>query len=88
MSIQSCYFCVQDVEKRDFECVTGINAVSFFPACSSSCVLVVFNSSMATPAYGILGLSRTPRLRFILENANLLALYICVTTHGPSSLRS
>ena len=51
-----------------------------------SCVLGVFYSPVATPANGLLGLSPSLLLRFILENACLLALYICATTHGPTSL--
>jgi len=58
---------------------TGITIVSFF-ACCLNCVVGVFKSSVATPALGL------PRLRFILMNASLLALYICTTTHGPTSL--
>ena len=44
-----------------------------------SCVLGVFNGPVATPAHGLLGLGRSLRLRFISENASLLALYICPT---------
>jgi len=60
----------------------------FCPVCFSSCVLVVFNSPVATPAHGLLGLSSILRLRFILENSSLLALYICATTHGLTHRRS
>jgi len=51
-----------------------------------SCVLGVSNTPVATPAHGLLGLIPSLRLRFILENASLLGLYICATTHGPTSL--
>jgi len=54
---------------------TGINAVSFI----LSCVLGVFNSPVATPAYGLLGFARL-QLRFISENVSLLALF-----HHPRS---
>jgi len=54
-------------------------------ACFLSCVLDVFNSLVATPAHGRLGLSPSLRIRFIQENASLLASYICATTHGPTS---
>jgi len=53
----------------------------FFKLC-----LVVFNSPVAIPAHGLLGLSPIHGLRFILENANLLALYICATTHFTTLL--
>jgi len=46
-----------------------------------SCVHGVFNSAVATPAHGLHGLSLSLRLRFILENASLLVLYICASTH-------
>jgi len=49
-------------------------------------VLDVFNNPVATPVYGLLGLRPSFRLRFISENASLLALYVCSTTHGPTSL--
>ena len=48
-----------------------------------SCVFGVFNSSVAIPAHGLLGLNPILRVRFISENASLLVLYICATTHGP-----
>jgi len=49
-------------------------------------VLGVFNSLVATPAHGLLGLSSNLRLRYISENASLLVLYICATTDGATSL--
>jgi len=61
----------------------GINAVSFLPV-FLSCVLGVFNSPVATPANGLLGLSPSPITSYIGERE--LALYICVTTHGRTSL--
>jgi len=64
---------------------TGMNAVSFLPV-FLSCVHRVFNSPVATPAYGLLGLSPSFRLRFISENASKLVLYVCSTTYGPISL--
>jgi len=51
-------------------------------------VLGVFNSPVATSAHRLLGLSPSLQLGFILENASLHALYICATTHGPTSLSS
>ena len=57
--------------------------MSFLPVLSS--VFGVFNSSVVTPAHGLLGLNLSLRLRFISEKASLLALYICVTIHGPTS---
>ena len=46
----------------------------------------VFSNPVATPAHGLLGLSPSLRLRSLSENSSLLALYICATTHGPTSL--
>jgi len=43
-----------------------------------SCVHGVFNSPVATPAYG---LRPCFRLRITSANASLLALYVCSTTH-------
>jgi len=63
---------------------TGINAVSFLPVLS--CVFSVFNSPLATPTHGLLGLSGSLRLRFTSENASFIALYNCATTHGHTSL--
>jgi len=63
---------------------TGINAVVFL--LFFKCVFGVFNSTVVTPAHGLLGLSPSLRLRFISVNASLLALYTCATTHGPTSL--
>jgi len=60
-------------------CKTGINTVYvclFFYA-----VLGVFNSAAHTPAHGLLRHSLSLRLRFILENASWLSLYICACTH-------
>jgi len=51
-----------------------------------SCVIGVFNSPVVTPLDGLLGLNLSLRLRFISENPSLLALYICATTHGLTSL--
>ena len=48
------------------------------------CVHGVFNSPVATPAYGLLGLRPSFRLQFLWETANLLALYVCSTTQGRS----
>ena len=59
--------------------------MSFMPV-FLSCVFGVFNSLVPTPAHGLLGHTPSLRLRFILENASLLALYICATAHGPTSL--
>jgi len=77
MTIQSCYVCVQEEEKfvilNVFE--TGFNAVSFLPVLS--CVLDVFNSPVATPEHGLLGISPSLRLRFTSENRSLLPLCIC-----------
>jgi len=39
---------------------------------------------VATPAYGLLGLRPSFRLRFISENVTLLC--VCSTTYGPTSL--
>ena len=44
--------------------------------CFLSCVLGVFNSPVATPAYGLLGLRLSFRLRFISENASLLCMFV------------
>ena len=52
-------------------------------ACFSSFDFVVFNSPVATPAHRLLGLSQILRLPFILEKANLLAVCVCATAHGP-----
>jgi len=41
---------------------------------------------VASPAYGLLGLRLSLRLRFTSENASLFALYVCASTHGPTSL--
>jgi len=49
-----------------------------------SCVLGVFNSPVATPAHGLLGLSSSRRLRFASEKASLLALYIYLCHHPLS----
>jgi len=48
----------------------------------------IFNSPLAIPAHGLLGLARVFHydLYSIMGNACLLALYICATTHGPTSL--
>ena len=64
---------------------TSISAVSFLPVFLIY-VHGVFKNPVAAPAYRLLGLSRSLRLRFISENASLLALYICSTTHGLTSL--
>jgi len=42
----------------------GINAASFLPVFLSY-VLIVFNSPVAIPAHGLLGLSASLRLQFI-----------------------
>jgi len=55
-------------------------------ACFLSYVFDVYNSPVATPAHGLLGLSPSLRLRFILQNVSLLASYVCAATHGPTSL--
>jgi len=62
----------------------GINAVSCFPV--FMLILGVFNSSVAIPAHGLHGFSPSLRLRFISENASVLALQICATTQGPVPL--
>jgi len=54
---------------------TGINAVSFLPV-FLSCVLGVLNSPVPTPAHGLLGHSPCLGLRFILENASLLYVFV------------
>jgi len=63
---------------------TGINAVSFLPVFKlcSWC----FNSPVAIPADGLLGLNLSLRLRCVSENASFPALYICATTIGTTSL--
>jgi len=71
----------------DFECVkTDRYQYSVIFACFLCCVRGVSNSPVATPAYGLVGHSPSLRLRFALENASLLALYICATTQGPVPL--
>jgi len=85
---QSSYFCVLDVEKLWFW-------MCLRQAAYQCCVILpvflrwvigVFNSPVATPAHGLLGLSLSLRLRFISENASMLALYIYATTHCPTPL--
>jgi len=51
-----------------------------------SCVHGVFNSPVATPSYGLLGLRSSFRLRFISQNVSLLALHVCSTTCSHTSL--
>jgi len=55
---------------------TGINTVSFLHV--FNCVLGVFNRPLTTPT---LGLGPSLRLRFTLENASLLCLF--VSLHHP-----
>jgi len=57
---------------------TGINAVSFLPV-FLCCVLGVFNSPVAAPVHGLLGLIPSLRLRYISKNVSLIALYTCAT---------
>ena len=57
-----------------------------WPPMATALVLGVLNSPVATPAHGLLGLRPSLRLQFISENASVLALYVCSTTHGPTSL--
>jgi len=83
MSIQSCYFCVQKVVILNVFKI-GINVVSFLPV-FLSCVLGVFNSPVATPTHGLLGLNPSLRLQVIWENASLLCK-MYAATHGPTSL--
>ena len=64
---------------------TGISVVSFLPAFLSY-VLRVFNNPAARSAHGLQRFSPRLRLRFISDNASLLALYICATTQGPVPL--
>jgi len=52
----------------------------FFKLCSWG-----FYSPVATPAHGLLGLCPSFQLQFMSENACFLALYVCSTTHGPTS---
>jgi len=85
MSIQSWYFCVQDEEKLWFlMCLRQESMLCHFCLFFKNSVLGVFNNPVATPAYGLLGLGPNFRLRFLSENASLLALYVCSTTHGPN----
>jgi len=65
---------------------TGINAVSFLPV-FFICAFGVLSSPVATPAHGLLGLRPIRRLRFMLENSSLLALYNCASTHVSTLLR-
>ena len=59
MSIQSCYFCVLDVEKLWFwMCIRQVSILCHFSQFILSCVLRVFNSAVATSAQRLLGLSR------------------------------
>jgi len=78
MSIQSCYFCVQDEDKFWFwMCLRQVLTLCHF----CCCVLGVFNSPVATPAHGLLGLNPSRWLRFISENASKLALYFLCHHH-------
>jgi len=56
--------------------------------CLLSCVLGVFYSTVATLAHGLLELKPSLRLRLILENASLLAFYICTSTHNNKLTRA
>jgi len=86
MSILTWYFCVQDVEKlRFWMCIWQVSMLCHFCLFFKLC-LGVFNNPVATPAYGLRGHRPSFRLRFISENACLFALYVYVTTHGPTSL--
>jgi len=49
----------------DFECVQDRYQCCVIFACFLSCVLGIFKSPVATPAYGLLGPSPSLRLRFI-----------------------
>jgi len=63
--ITGLYFCVQDVEKCDFECVQDryqCCVIFALPVFQTVCVLVVFDSPVASPAHGLLGLCPIPRL--------------------------
>ena len=73
--IQSWYFCVQDEEKLWFwMCLRQYQCCAIF-ACFLGCVLV-FNSPVATPAHGLLGLRPSFRLRFLSWNASLLCMFV------------
>ena len=86
MSIQSCYFCVQDEDKLWFwMCLRQVLTLCHF-CLFLCCVLDVFNSPVVTAEHGLLGLNLSRWLRFISENASKLALYICATTIGFTSL--
>jgi len=54
----------------------GYQCCVIFPCLFLSCVLVVFNSPVATPAHGLLGFSPIPRLRFISEYASLHCIFV------------
>jgi len=58
----------------DFECVWDRYQCCVIFACFLSCVHGVFNSPVATLAYGLLVIRPSLRLRFVSENASLLAL--------------
>ena len=83
-SIQSCYFCVLDVEMLWFwMCLRQVSILCHF-FLFLRCVLVVFNSPVLTLAHRLLGHSPSLRLWFILENASLLACFIYLCHHPPS----
>jgi len=63
-------------KRCDFECVSDRCQCCAIFACFLSCVLGVFNSPMATPAHGLLGLSSSLRLQLISENARLLWIFM------------
>jgi len=77
-----CSRCGNVVILNEFK--TGINIMSFLPV-FLSCVLGVFNSPVATPAHGLLGLSPSFLVTIYIGERELV-LYIYATTHGPTSL--
>jgi len=77
MNIESCYFCVQDTEKLDrYQCCVILpvfKLCSFFQQPGGDSGARV---PRAKPVYSIT----------IYIGERELALYICATTHGPTSL--
>jgi len=72
MSIQSCYFCVRDVEILWFwMCLRQVSILCHF-CLFFKLVLGV----LPTPAHGLLGHSPCLCLLFILENASLLYVFV------------
>ena len=81
MSIQSCYFCIQDVEKLWFwMCLRHVSMLCHFCLFFKAVFLVFLTAQWRLRHTGSSGFSPSLRLRFISENASLLCIFVSPPT--------